>query len=114
MGPNGEVTPEEAFGVPAGHRIPVADKHDPSQRGFVDWSTFNGGGVQPESGLSPIYNAAGAVIAYWGSGAGWLTKQEVAAPGFNLKALAAAAEAHGQAVANQLGYPGAVTMTTQP
>ncbi len=41
-------------------------------------------------------------------------QQEVAAPGFNLKALAAAADAHGQAVANQLGYPGAVTTTTQP
>jgi hypothetical protein len=87
----GLVTPAQAWNQPTGHRIPVIDPRDPTNRGWVDWTIYNPlpGQAQPE--MAPIYADADTSrqLAWYGRDAGWITLEQAAAPGFSEPAFAA-------------------------
>lgn len=63
--------------------VPVAPLDDSTVAGFVSSADF--GAEVTEFRLVPVVDALGEQIAWWASGVGWLSFDEVAEPGFDLQ-----------------------------
>jgi hypothetical protein len=84
-GPKSAASPDQIEGL-QGDRLPVIDGVT-GQKGFVDRAAILSSGGQQVPDVSPVYDADGHQIAYWGNGLGWLSRDQVEAPGFDYQAL---------------------------
>ncbi len=92
QGPMTEAPPFEppssgVEGIVPGQPIPVIDNDDHSLTGYVDWDdlypTVVPTSEETPAPMVPVRDVSGKQIAWWASPLGWMTFEEVTAPGFD-------------------------------
>ena len=79
-------------GVHVGDRLPVGPDDESGRIGYVNWNSK--GPMNPDAPpTDPVYDVGGPsgtrgqVIAYWGDGVGWITREQYDDPAFDYQAL---------------------------
>lgn len=103
------VTLQDMYGANPGERIRVG-AGDGLVQGWVDWDVLVPPAGQPMPDMAPVFGSADAsdqqVIAYWVKAAGWVTRERVDEPGFDVNHLIAERRAAALRLKEQAPQPG--------